>query len=225
MRIHKEGHAFVAILLIILLVANMLLFTVIPAGPVLTRLFIIFSGLVFFFILWFFRVPDRSFLIDNNLIIAPADGMVVAVEETREDEYFNDSRLQVSIFMSPLNVHVNYYPIGGVVKYYKYHPGDYLVAWHPKASTRNERSTIVIDNGSPEVVLVRQIAGALARRIVCFAKTGEHADQGQELGFIKFGSRVDLLLPPDVNVRVRPGDKVTGQISVIASFNQEVGSV
>lgn len=224
MRIHKEGHALLVILLIILVIANVLVFTVIPAGPV-SIIFILFSGIIYLFILWFFRVPNRSFLPDKNLILAPADGMVVAVEETGEDEYFKDRRLQVSIFMSPLNVHVNHYPIGGLVRYYKYHPGNYLMAWHPKASTRNERNTIVIDNGSRAVVLVRQIAGALARRIVCYAKTGEHVTQGQELGFIKFGSRVDLLMPPDVNVRVKPGDKVTGKVSVIASFDQPGGGI
>jgi phosphatidylserine decarboxylase len=218
MRIHKEGHALLVILLIVLVIANILVYAVIPEGPV-AMVFILFSVIIYLFILWFFRVPNRTILPDNNLILAPADGMVVAVEETGEDEYFKDRRLQVSIFMSPLNVHVNHYPIGGLVRYYKYHPGDYLVAWHPKASTRNERNTTVIDNGSRAVVLIRQIAGALARRIVCYAKTGEQVTQGQELGFIKFGSRVDLLLPTDVHVRVKPGDKVTGKISVIASFN------
>lgn len=151
-------------------------------------------------------------------MIAPADGKIVAIEETDENEFFNDKRLQVSIFMSPLNVHVNLFPITGTVSYYKYHPGEYLVAWHPKASSANERSSVVVENGS-HAVLVRQIAGVLARRIVCYARPGEKVDQGQELGFIKFGSRVDLFLPTDVKLNVQIGQKVSGKSSVIASFN------
>ena len=179
--------------------------------------FLVVSVIGYLLVLWFFRLPSRSFHEDDNLVISPADGKVVAIEEMEENEYFGDRRLQVSIFMSPLNVHVNHFPITGTVSYYKYHPGNYLVAWHPKASESNERNSVVIENGK-NAVLVRQIAGVLARRIVCYAQSGEQVQQGQELGFIKFGSRVDLFLPPGVKLNVELGQKVSGKTSVIASF-------
>lgn len=219
MRIHKEGHGILIRLLLILAVANALVFLLMPAGHSFILIFLLLSIIIFLFILWFFRLPDRPVDRDKNIIVSPADGRVVAVEEVEETEYFNDRRIQVSVFMSPLNVHVNYFPVDGLVKYLQYHPGDYLVAWHPKASDKNERTTVVIENRDHTAVLVRQIAGAVARRVVCYAKTGEEFRQGQELGFIKFGSRVDLLISPDVNLKVKPGDKVFGKTSVIATFN------
>ena len=166
-------------------------------------------------IVWFFRVPARSSISGTDDILSPADGKVVAIEMVREAEYFNTDRRQVSIFMSPMNVHVNWYPINGLVTYTKYHPGRYLVAWHPKSSTENERSTVVIKGDRCEV-LVRQIAGALARRICTYAAPGALAVRARELGFIKFGSRVDLLLPLDAEILVVLGQQVQGATTVIA---------
>lgn len=167
-------------------------------------------------ILQFFRNPKRITPLDDDTIIAPVDGKVVVIEEVEETEYFKDKRIQVSIFMSPLNVHVTRYALGGTVKYSKYHPGKYLVAWHPKASTDNERTTIVVENPSFGEVLYRQIAGALAKRIVNYAKEGDVVVQGTDAGFIKFGSRVDIFLPLQSNITVALGDTVKGGVQVIA---------
>ncbi len=218
MKIHKEGYGILLRLLLLLALANILLIVFLPAGHTAVSVSQLLSGAFYLFVLWFFRVPSRSFNPDENLIVAPADGKIVAVEETDENEYFGDKRLQVSIFMSPLNVHVNHFPIGGQVRYFKYHPGDYMVAWHPKASAKNERTAVVIENGENSSVLVRQIAGAVARRIICYARPEEQVQQGQELGFIKFGSRVDLFLPLDVKLLVKPGQKVSGKKTIIANF-------
>jgi phosphatidylserine decarboxylase len=178
-------------------------------------LLLIVLGILF----WFFRVPARAFKADDRCIVAPADGKVVAIEEVHEPEYFKDRRIQVSIFMSPLNVHVNWYPIGGTTSYYRYHPGKYLVAWHPKSSTENERSTVVVKHTVHGEVLFRQIAGALARRICTYSSEGAPARQGTEFGFIKFGSRVDLFLPLTAKVDVAIGQAVTGCSTVVARFN------
>jgi phosphatidylserine decarboxylase len=174
---------------------------------------------VFAIIVWFFRVPKRGSQYSDNDVIAPADGKVVAIEEVHEPEYFKDKRIQVSIFMSPLNVHVNWYPINGTTSYYKYHPGKYLVAWHPKSSTENERSTVVVKHPVHGEVLFRQIAGALARRICTYSREGAPAQQGREFGFIKFGSRVDVFLPLSAKVQVSIGQNVQGTSTVIAQFN------
>ncbi|MGZ6540159.1 MAG: phosphatidylserine decarboxylase family protein, partial [Bacteroidia bacterium] len=168
--------------------------------------------------LQFFRNPKRTIVINENNIIAPADGKVVVIEEVTESEYFKDKRIQISIFMSPINVHINRYPISGIVKYSKYHPGLFLVAWHPKSSTDNERTTIVVEHKNGQQILFRQIAGAMARRIVNYAKEGDNAVQGDEFGFIKFGSRVDLLLPTSIKVKVALEQKVKGRQTVIATF-------
>lgn len=168
-------------------------------------------------ILQFFRNPKRQTEVNDANIIAPVDGKVVVVEEVMENEYFKDKRIQVSIFMSPVNVHVTRYALSGIVKFSKYHPGKYLVAWHPKASEENERTTIVVENPSYGEVLYRQIAGALAKRIVNYAKVGDQVTQGEDAGFIKFGSRVDLFLPLTADVKVKVGQKVKGGIDVIAS--------
>ncbi len=170
-------------------------------------------------LLWFFRVPRRDRTVDDGAILAPADGKVVAIEEVHEPEHFRDRRIQVSIFMSPLNVHVNWYPVAGTVSYARYHPGKYLVAWHPKSSTENERSTVVVRHPRHGEVLFRQIAGALARRICTYSSTGADAAQGHEFGFIKFGSRVDLFLPLDAKVQVALGESVQGSTTVIARFH------
>ncbi len=168
-------------------------------------------------ILQFFRNPERKTIQNDLHIIAPADGKVVVIEEVMEPEYFKDKRIQVSIFMSPINVHVNRFPISGLVKYVKYHAGLYLVAWHPKSSTENERTSIIVEQNG-KAILIRQIAGALARRIVYYCKEGDTATQGAEFGFIKFGSRVDLFLPIGTKINVGLNEKVKGGISTIASF-------
>jgi phosphatidylserine decarboxylase len=190
--------------------------------PVLPQALIILLSaallVVYAIIIWFFRVPARRSQATSAQIVAPADGKVVAIEEVHEPEYFNDRRIQVSIFMSPLNVHVNWYPIGGTTSYYKYHPGKYLVAWHPKSSTENERSTVVVKHPAHGEVLFRQIAGALARRICTYSREGSPAQQGTEFGFIKFGSRVDVYLPLSAKVDVNIGQKVTGCSTIIGHF-------
>lgn len=177
------------------------------------------SALLLVIVLQFFRNPARKTVANDNHIIAPADGKVVVIEEVEDSEYFKDRRLQISIFMSPINVHVNRFPISGLVKYVKYHAGLYLVAWHPKSSTENERTTIVVEHKSGKSVLFRQIAGALARRIVYYCKEGNKAVQGAEFGFIKFGSRVDILLPIGTKVNVALNQKVRGGETVMASFD------
>ncbi|HOZ41859.1 MAG TPA: phosphatidylserine decarboxylase family protein [Flavobacteriales bacterium] len=175
---------------------------------------------VFAIIIWFFRVPTRRATAGEHEVLSPCDGKVVVIEEVHEPEYFKDKRLQVSIFMSPLNVHINYHPISGTTTYYKYHPGKYLVAWHPKSSTENERSTVVVEHPVHGEVLFRQIAGALARRICTYSHEGSAAKQGEEFGFIKFGSRVDVFLPLDAKVNVAIGQLVRGSATVIAQFNR-----
>ena len=175
------------------------------------------AGVVLVLILQFFRNPKRTVIKNFDEILAPVDGKVVVIEEVEEKEYFNDKRIQVSIFMSPLNVHVTRYAASGEIKYSKYHPGEYLVAWHPKSSEKNERTTVVINTPKFGDILYRQIAGALARRIVNYAKVGESAQQGEDAGFIKFGSRVDLLLPLDSAITVKLDQKVVGAKTCIAS--------
>src|SRR5690606_15113779 len=165
--------------------------------------------LLWFWVLWFFRIPHRVFSKGEELIVAPADGKVVVIEETEETEYFKDRRIQVSVFMSPLNVHVNRSPLTGKVEYVKYHPGKYLVAWHPKSSTENERTTVVIGNNHV-TLLLRQIAGAMARRIKYYVKEGNTIEQNAEFGFIRFGSRVDIYFPLGTKIEVNIGDKVQG---------------
>ncbi len=212
---HREGYKIITIT-----------FAIVITGILLSDYFVelfwlqktiqVFFLIVLILILQFFRNPRRKTQINDRQIIAPVDGKVVVIEEVEEPEYFKDKRLQVSIFMSPINVHVTRYALGGVVKYSKYHPGKYLVAWHPKSSTENERTTVVVENESFGAVLYRQIAGALAKRIVNYAKEGEKVEQGSDAGFIKFGSRVDLYLPLGTEVKVNIGDKVKGGVQVIA---------
>ena len=215
MKIHKEGHWIVITLTIFLLLVN---FSVSRFFPGLTIYLAIVSVGIWFFVLWFFRNPTREiFLPQDNVIYAPADGKIVVIEEIIEPEYFHEKRIQVSIFMSPANVHVNRNPISGTVNYFKYHPGKYLVAWHPKSSTENERATTVIKNGHVEIML-RQIAGAMAKRIKTYLHVGEEVVQGTDLGFIKFGSRVDLFLPLDAKLEVEIGQKVKGNKTIIARY-------
>ncbi len=213
MRIHKEGYKLLTISLIFLIGVNLVAYRMMDDYPLLIGAA---SFIIFLLILQFFRNPDRSILTtEDGIVYAPADGKVVVIEETEELEYFKDRRIQISIFMSPLNVHVNRNPISGVIDYYKYHPGRYLVAWHPKSSTENERTTVVYDTGSTKILL-RQIAGAAAKRIISYVDQGQQVIQGQDMGFIKFGSRVDLFLPLDADIRVLPNQKVKGNRSIIA---------
>ncbi|MBN8695555.1 MAG: phosphatidylserine decarboxylase family protein [Bacteroidetes bacterium] len=217
--IHKEGYPSIILTLIVVAIINFLTHYFAGSYAIVLWLGYALSAFLLITILQFFRNPARKIIIDENTITAPADGKVVVIEEVMETEYFKEKRLQISIFMSPINVHVNRFPIGGIVKYAKYHPGLFLVAWHPKSSTDNERTTIVVQHKNGQEVLFRQIAGALARRIVFYCKDGDPAVQGSEFGFIKFGSRVDLLLPTTVKVKVGLEQKVKGNETVIATFN------
>lgn len=178
--------------------------------------FILTLGLLLFLVS-FFRIPKRTLTVESGVVVAPADGKVVVIEETTDPEYFHDGRLQVSIFMSPANVHVNRNPIDGEVVYNQYHKGKYLVAWHPKSSTENERHSVVLKNGNTEI-LVKQIAGALAKRIVNYLQVGQKVKQTEEMGFIKFGSRVDLLLPLGTQVNVELNQVVQGGVTIIATL-------
>ena len=214
---HKEGHKIILITLLIVVVG---IFTIDEFVTISwLRLLLEITLLVFLIlILQFFRNPKRHTKLNDEQVIAAVDGKVVVIEEVFEKEYFNNKRLQVSIFMSPINVHVTRYPIGGNVVFSKYHPGKYLVAWHPKASEENERTTIVVENKIYGKVLYRQIAGALAKRIVNYAKKDARALQGADSGFIKFGSRVDLFLPLDAEIKVELNQKVRGGESIIAEM-------
>ncbi len=217
MKLHKEGwiYCIVATVLFALFIAaaNALL----GNYPVIFYLLLLPSGFLWFWVFWFFRIPARVKTTGEDLAISPCDGKVVVIEETMETEYFNDKRIQVSIFMSPLNVHVNCYPLSGIVQYVKYHKGKFLVAWHPKSSTENERSTIVL-KGSKAEILIRQIAGAVARRIVTYSQVNDNAEQNGELGFIKFGSRVDVFFPIGTQINVKIGDIVQNGVSTIATL-------
>ena len=218
MTIHKEGYPSILITTIFVVLINFLTNRFAPDIVWLQYLVWAFSLFLMVVILQFFRHPDKHIEINENNIIAPADGKVVVIEETTEDEYLKDRRIQVSIFMSPLNVHVNRYPISGILRFVKFHPGKFLVAWHPKSSTENERTTIVLENAKGQQFLIRQIAGALARRIVWDGKENQTVKQGSELGFIKFGSRVDIFLPLGTKVTANINDVVTGGKTVIATL-------
>ncbi len=222
MHYHREGYRIIIVSSLLIIIADIGIFYLLDNYPIIK--FILAIGLMAFLILiiQFFRVPHRIPTQLEDGIISPADGKVVVIEEVEETEYFNDRRIQVSIFMSPLNVHANYYPVEGEVSYFKYHPGKYLVAWHPKSSTENERSTIVVKKKNGVEVLFRQIAGAVARRIVCYAKEGEEVGQAEEVGFIKFGSRIDLLLPIDSEILVELDQNVQGRITAIAKLKTTV---
>lgn len=217
MRIHKEGYKIILITFFILIVLSMLVAWLIPY-PYL-RYFLYFG--FFIHLLWtmrFFRYPQRKVNMGIDHILSTADGKVVAIEETYEEEYFKENRLLISVFMSPFNVHINWYPFNGVVKYVKYHEGKYLVAYHPKSSEINERNSIVVEKEPGKNILIRQIAGIMARRIISYANEGEVIEQGEEFGIIRFGSRVDFYLPLNVDVKVKLNEKVTAQQTVIAEF-------
>ena len=208
MTIHKEGRSLLIWLMIILVGLNGTLYYLIPESDLILQIVLAVSIIFYLLILQFFRNPSFELPNEENVVYAPADGKVVVIEETEETEYLNERRIQISIFMSPINVHVNRSPLKGIVEYFKYHPGKYLVAWHPKSSTENERTTMVLKTESGVKVLVRQIAGALARRIKWYVDKGSELDQGAEFGFIKFGSRVDVFLPLGTEVLVEM-DQVT----------------
>lgn len=218
MKIHKEGHIIILVSFILIGAICSTLLYFIPwlwlSG------FLTLAGVIFFYlIVSFFRVPKRNITLYDDKILAPSDGKVVVIEEVMENEYLNTKCRQISIFMSPLNVHCQWYPINGIVKYFKYHPGLYLVAWHPKSSTDNERTTIVVEDKQGRQILFRQVAGAVARRIVFFGKEGEVASQDKEAGFIKFGSRIDVYVPLDAKIEVNLEQLVTGNQTVLATFN------
>ncbi len=218
MRVHKEGYAILLVSFFALLALNVLTFLF---SHIAFYILLSASVLLMIFLFRFFRVPNRTFSKDSNVVLAPADGKVVTIEEVYEDEFLKTKCIQVSVFMSVWNVHINWFPIKGLVKYYKYHPGEYLVAWHPKSSTHNERTTVVVERNDGVSILLRQIAGAVARRIICYAQEGVSVEQCSEMGFIRFGSRVDIFLPLDSKVEVKIGQKTTGNCTVIATIPQK----
>lgn len=218
MTLHREGKNSIIIAVVLFLFINLLSYKYSFAPyPIIFYLLLLITLIILLLIISFFRIPKRNYTIDEHTIVAPCDGKVVVIEEVQADEYFIDRRIQVSIFMSPLNVHVNRNPVSGEVVYSKYHKGKYLVAWHPKSSTENERHTNVYKKDNKEI-LTKQIAGAVAKRIVNYLKVGEHAQQTHEMGFIKFGSRVDLLLPLNAVIKVKIGDKAVGGVTAIANW-------
>ena len=220
MNIHKEGYPTLILVLLVLVIVNLVLFYFLYEHNYAKIISLVISFLIFLFFLQFFRIPKRISNIQPGEIVCPADGEVVVIEKTIETEYFNDERIQVSIFMSPFNVHANWIPASGVIRYMKYHPGKYLVAWHPKSSVLNERSTVVLETKDGKEILIRQIAGFVARRIVTYSKEGDTVTNNQELGYIKFGSRVDLFLPTDTKIDVKLRQKVTGNQTIVAQFAQ-----
>ena len=216
MTLHREGTPTILLVTAVVVLINTGVCYA-NANSLVMGLTLLITISFWFFILSFFRIPSRVHTIQEGVVVAPADGEVVVIEEVQADEYFSDRRIQVSIFMSPLNVHVNRNPVSGEVVYSQYHPGKYLVAWHPKSSTENERHSVVYKTQGKEI-LVKQIAGALAKRIVNYLKPGQQVKQTEEMGFIKFGSRVDLLLPLDAKILVKLGDKPQGGVTVLATL-------
>jgi len=222
MTIHREGYMHIAIATVLWIALAWVANHYIPKSMFwLTAIITFFLFLVWFWVVAFFRLPSRNFVHGEDKIISPADGKVVVIEETYEPEYFQYNCLQISVFMSPINVHVNRNPVSGVIKYMKYHTGKYLVAWHPKSSTENERTTIVIGNDKGDI-LMRQIAGAMARRIKFYVQEDDIVKQNEEFGFIRFGSRVDVFLPLGTKVDVNIGDVVKGGVTVLAHYNANV---
>jgi phosphatidylserine decarboxylase len=218
MTIHKEGTATISLIAIIVGVLNILNFSYLfPVSAIGAWAVFIITVAFFLFIVSFFRMPVRPLTISDEAIVSPADGKVVVIEEVQPDEFYTEKRIQISVFMSPANVHVNRLPIAGNIVYNKYHPGKFLVAWHPKSSTDNERWSVVVEN-SKGSILCKQIAGALARRICNYTTVGESFNQCDEYGFIKFGSRVDLLLPVGTKIHAKIGDVVKGGVTVLASW-------
>ncbi len=218
LKIHREGLKIIGFSGLFLLIINFLLHYFAPNWYWINTFILIISILLWAVIIYFFRVPKRQTFGEHGQILAPADGKVVVIEKTFEKEYFKDERIQISIFMSPLNVHINWIPVSGTISYAQYHPGSYVVAWKPKASEENERFTTVVKTFNNEEILIRQIAGKIARRIVTYALPEMVLEQGQQLGFIKFGSRVDIFLPTHAKICVKLNDKVKGNKTVIAEI-------
>lgn len=217
MTIHKAGYTLLLKILIVGILLNIAVFYFID-NMTLVHTILIISIVIYLLIVNFFRFPNRVIIQDDNTILAPADGKIVVIEETEETEYFKDRRIQVSIFMNIFNVHINWFPVNGIIKYFKYHKGNFAAAYLPKSSTENERTTIVIECNNGETVLMRQIAGAMAKRIVSYTPVGGKARQDQHAGFIKFGSRVDLFLPLNTKIEVKLGQKTVGSQTVIGTF-------
>lgn len=217
MRIHKEGYNIIAIAFILAAAIVLASYTLLGWG-LFTKILSGIALFLFAFIVRFFRVPKRMLVVDKDLVVAPCDGKVVQVREVVEDEFLNTKCIQISVFMSVFNVHVNYYPVGGKILYSKHHQGAYIIASYPKASEKNERTSIVVETVSGTKVLFRQIAGYIARRIVCYAEVGEQASQCSQVGFIKFGSRMDVFLPVDTEVNVKVGDNVRACETVMAKL-------
>jgi len=218
MKFHKEGYSVIGTTFIVL--------ALLSVGIWFMQLFPYVKYFLFFgfFVLlswtvYFFRYPERPINKGDNNVLSTADGKIVVIEEVLEEEYFNEKRLMISVFMSPMNVHINWYPFNGEVKYAKYHPGRYFIAYNPKSSEHNERTSVVVEKEDGKDVLIRQVAGVMARRVVCYSKKGDVVNQGEEMGMIKFGSRIDFFLPLDVKVNVKMGQKVTAQQTVIAYFS------
>lgn len=220
MTLHREGTATILIALIVLGAATVGNWYLLQLTGWAWLFWLLNTGflVLLYLVVQFFRIPKRTFTFTDNDILCPADGKVVVIEEVEETEYFKDRRIQISVFMSPMNVHANYYPISGLVKYVKYHKGLFLVAWHPKSSTDNERSTVVVEHATGKEILFRQIAGAVARRICYYAKEGEQATTGGEFGFIKFGSRVDIFVPIGTQLDVKIGQDVKAKLTKLGSI-------
>ena len=218
MRIHREGKNILLVSFVFFLGTHLVLAKHCEMMPRNYALFTAISTLFYAWLIYFFRDPHRVIYQQEGCVLAPADGKIVVVKKVYEDEYLRETRIQVSVFMSPFNVHVNRSPISGIVKFFKYHPGRHWVAWHPKSSTKNERTTVVIEHDKDVQILFRQIAGILARRIKSYLREGDQVQQGSECGFIKFGSRVDVFLPLNVQLKVSVGEKVRGGISVLAEL-------
>ncbi|HCT29357.1 MAG TPA: phosphatidylserine decarboxylase family protein [Bacteroidales bacterium] len=220
MKVHKEGFAIISIAFFVLLAIDLIFYF--AFGSLALYIILVPSIFGLAFVLRFFRVPKRNPELKENSIYSPADGCVVAIEEVEETEFLKTRCIQVSVFMSVWNVHINWFPYSGTVKYFKYHPGNFYLAWHPKSSTHNERTSIVVERKDGMAVMMRQIAGFVARRIVCYAAEGNTVAQSQQMGFIKFGSRVDLFLPLDAEIKVKLNQKVTGIQTVIAEVKSRV---
>jgi len=218
MTIHKEGYRIISVVFFTLVIINLIIYFLGSVSSIVFNLCLFASFVFFGFITLFFRSPNREKVIADNILVSPADGEVVIIGEVDEIEYFADRRLQISIFMSAYNVHVNWYPISGIISYFRYHPGRYIVAWHPKSSEKNEHTSIVIQRKDKQEVMLRQIAGYVARRIISYAEEGQEVSQGDQLGFIKFGSRLDIFIPIEARILINVHDKVEGAKTVIAEL-------
>ncbi|MFT3740426.1 MAG: phosphatidylserine decarboxylase family protein [Breznakibacter sp.] len=215
MTIHKEGFGTIIVTLTALALINLLAGFVSGWSPLIMQIALVPSVVVFFVVLNFFRSPRRHAFIDNRAVVSPADGKVVVIEEVEETEYLKTRCIQVSVFMSPFNVHINWFPVKGIVRYFRHHNGRFMAAYLPKSSTENERTSVVVEHANGKQILVRQVAGAMARRIVCYANEGTSISQGDEMGFIKFGSRVDVYFPLGSEIEVKLGQKVTGRQTIL----------